>query len=117
MTASASARLGFTTIELLIVIAIVGILSAAATPLYVGWRADTRSAEAARVVETAIARARSTAKNAGGTVTMTFANDSSTFFNGSTDVQLPYDGVLELSDGPVSLSFAPPFGQQEPFGL
>lgn len=110
----ASRALGLTIVELLIVIAIVGIVAGLSAPTYVGWRADSRNAEAVRAVEQAIAVARAEAKRRASSVTVAFERDATVVSGPIGDVTIPNGGFI-VADADVNLGFNGVLGVQTDF--
>ena len=90
---------GFTLMELMVVVAIIGILSAVAVPNFISYRSNQRLGASAREILAAVKDTRLRAINEQATTVITFdvANDSYLAFvddgNGSADGDL--DGVLD----------------------
>nr|WP_255578717.1 MULTISPECIES: type II secretion system protein [unclassified Deinococcus] len=98
-------RSGFTLLEVLVVIAVIGILLAIGMPSYQAWITRTELDRAASIVSTEINAARSAARNgAAQTVTLT-ANGTSIQSRGLT-ITLPSARSKEN----VTLVFEPPYG-------
>lgn len=76
MTKPRSARSGFTIIEMLFVMVIIGVLGAIALPGYNAWERTTRIENAVRVVESDLRLATSLAVRQGTPVRLTFDADS-----------------------------------------
>ena len=119
MTFSGRARRrdrGFTLVELLLIAAIVAIVAAIATPLYVNWRATALNAEAVRVVEQVIATARVDAKRTASTFSITLRDGDRSIQGAFGVVRIPHQGMIVVSE-PVVFSFSGALGVQEPFAL
>ncbi|HSH45945.1 MAG TPA: prepilin-type N-terminal cleavage/methylation domain-containing protein, partial [Longimicrobiales bacterium] len=71
-----SARSGFTIIEMLFVMVIIGVLGAIALPGYNAWERTTRIENAVRVVESDLRLATTLAVRQGRPVRLTFDSDS-----------------------------------------
>ena len=100
-----AARSGFTLLEVLVVIAVIGILLAIGMPSYQAWITRTELDRAASIVSTEINAARSAARNgAAQTVTLT-AGGTSVQSRGLT---IPLPSARSKED--VILVFEPPYG-------
>jgi len=109
---------GFSILELLVVIVVIGIIAAISTPLYVGWRADSANQEAARVVNQRITTARAEAKRAGATVTVRLSNGSNTLLVNAAEVPLPHAATFDLLGEPtLDLVFEAVTGTQATFAV
>ena len=109
-------RAGFSIIELLVVVVVIGIIAAISTPLYVGWRADASNQEATRVVTQRITTARAEAKRSGGTVTVRMTNGSNTILVNGAPIALPNGATLDLVEGQsLDLVFEAVTGTQADF--
>ena len=65
-------RSGFTLVEMMVVIAIVGIIAAAVVPNFIGWRNNAKLSQAARQVYSDLQTARTTAIKTNSTVSVDF---------------------------------------------
>ena len=109
-------RKGLSVLELILVVAMASILAAISAPLYVGWRADSLNAEAARFVERSIAIARADAKRRAVDVTLVYSNDATLIPTVNGAAPIPNGGrIVVPADRTVSFDGA--FGAQTPFGL
>ena len=106
------AQAGFTLLELLLVIAIVGILASLGVSLYVGWRAGSLNHAAVAGAERAVAEAQQTAKRLSQDVSITFTKGSGTITVGTRTYQLPRGA---RADDDVSVTFSGIMGVQSPF--
>lgn len=108
-------RLGVSILELVIVIAIIGIIAALGTPLYVGWRADSLNREAVSVVQQRITVARTDAKRTGSAVAVQLADDATVLQVGGTSIPLPNGGRIDTGGATVTITFEALAGSQSPF--
>ena len=90
---------GFTLMELMVVVAIIGILSAVAVPNFISYRSNQRLGASAREILAAVKKTRIRAINEQATTVITFdvANDSYLAFvdDGTGSVDGDLDGVLD----------------------
>ena len=102
---------GFSILELLVVLAVVGILFAIATPSYLAWQVRTSTREAAVQLARSIDRARIDTKRTGVSITVSATElDPFVFVVDGTDQSLP--SLVEVTST-SSVSFNPPYGTQE----
>lgn len=103
------ARQGFSIIEVLLVIALIGILVALATPTYRAWQDRATTREAAVQLARAVDRARIDAKRTGAPVTLSTTAAAGAFVIEGVSSALP--AIVELAST-SSVTFVPPFGTQ-----
>jgi len=102
---------GFTLIELMVVIGIVGILSAIAIPSYFQWLPKHRVGTAARTVMSAVefARINAVKTNANVTLNFDFGNESLTVVDSDGTTlrtrRMPNDVDLQFDTLPASVTF------------
>jgi len=103
----ADRQAGFTLVELLIVILIVGILSAVALPLYLGYTSDARLAEAKALAGSAMTSLSGCVqiKGSGGNCVVSEINQR-VGLNSATG--MTYDGRWQISLATLSVSGTPP---------
>ena len=96
---------GFTLVEMLAVLAIIGLLVALGTPVYLRWIAVNEVTNAARTLTQEVARVRTQVKRLDATITLVVANGGSSVVSDRT-VTLPLSSVT----GQLNLTFVPPYG-------
>jgi prepilin-type N-terminal cleavage/methylation domain-containing protein len=101
-----SRQAGFTLVELLIVILIVGILSAVALPLYLGYTSDARLAEAKALAGSAMTSLSGCVqiKGSGGNCVVSEIQQRV----GLSSVGITYDGRWQMSTAQLTVSGTPP---------
>jgi type IV pilus assembly protein PilA len=100
-------RRGFTMIEIIIVLAVLAILLAIATPNYQRWRASVQVQQMAQQLAQDISKQRSEARRTNTSKTLTVASNQYSL-NGNT-ITMP--STISLTpDASTSLTFAPPYG-------
>src|SRR5438093_3938267 len=92
---------GFTLMELIVVVLIVGILAAVGVPLYLGYVRDSRLAEAKALAGAALTAAQACAQNDPGAVTCTLSNLAQRI--GVTSGGLSGDGRWQIAITAVTL--------------
>lgn len=102
----ASQQAGFTLVELLIVILIVGILSAVALPLYLGYTSDARLAEAKALAGSAMTSLSGCVqvKGSGGNCVVSEVQSRI----GLDSANKTYDGRWQVSTAQLTVSGTPP---------
>jgi prepilin-type N-terminal cleavage/methylation domain-containing protein len=102
----ASQQAGFTLVELLIVILIVGILSAVALPLYLGYTSDARLAEAKAIAGSAMTSLSGCVqvKGSGGNCVVSEVQSRI----GLDSANKTYDGRWQVSTAQLTVSGTPP---------
>jgi prepilin-type N-terminal cleavage/methylation domain-containing protein len=95
---------GFTLMELLVVVLIVGVLAAVGAPLYLGYVRDARLAEAKALVGNALTAAQACAQNDPSGATCTLANLSQRI--GTSAVGVTGDGRWTVAVTAVTLDVA-----------
>ncbi len=98
-------RTGFTLVEMLAVLAIIGLLMSLGTPVYLRWIAGNEASNAARTLTQEISRVRTQVKRLDAPITLVVANGGSSVVSDRT-VTLPLSSVA----GGLSLTFVPPYG-------
>ena len=98
-------RAGFTLVEMLAVLAIIGLLMSLGTPVYLRWIAVNEVTNAARTVTQEVARVRTQVKRLNAPITLVVANGGSSVVSDRT-VTLPLSSVT----GQLNLIFVPPYG-------
>ena len=101
-----SGQAGFTLVELLIVILIVGILSAVALPLYLGYTSDARLAEAKALAGSAMTSLSGCVqiKGSGGNCVVSEIQQRV----GLSSVGITYDGRWSITTAQLTVSGTPP---------
>ncbi len=101
-----SRQAGFTLVELLIVILIVGILSAVALPLYLGYTSDARLAEAKALAGSAMTSLSGCVqiKGSGGSCVVSEVQQRV----GLSSAGITYDGRWQMSTAQLTVSGTPP---------
>lgn len=94
---------GFTTPELLVTLAIAGILMGIAVPSFISWLPTKQLSDATRQVATdlQLARTKAISKNTAITVTFTVANSTYSFDTETRDLDNLYPGVTISNDPPL----------------
>jgi type IV pilus assembly protein PilA len=102
----ASQQAGFTLVELLIVILIIGILSAVALPLYLGYTSDARLAEAKAIAGSAMTSLSGCVqvKGSGGNCVVSEVQSRI----GLDSANKTYDGRWQVSTAQLTVSGTPP---------
>ena len=77
---------GFTLLEMVVVIAVIGILSAIAIPNFIAWLSNRRVNSAARQMVSLLQNARIEAARAGANVVVTFDPDGNSVIDGNYEV-------------------------------
>ena len=109
-------RQGFTLVELLIVVALIGIVGAVSVSTYVGWRADTHNREVVTQIERSLAQARQDAKRLSADVSVTFGDGDAEYLVDGTAVPLPGGGTVSTpSPSGLAITFSGVLGVQQPF--
>ena len=98
-------RAGFTLVEILAVLAIIGLLMALGTPVYLRWIAVNEVTNAARTLTQEVARVRTQVKRLDAPITLVVADGGSSVVSDRT-VTLPLSSVA----GQLNLTFVPPYG-------
>lgn len=96
---------GFTLVEMLAVLAIIGLLVALGTPVYLRWIAVNEVTNAARTLTQEVARVRTQVKRLDAPITLVVVNGGSSVVSDRT-VTLPLSSVT----GQLNLTFVPPYG-------
>ena len=96
---------GFTLVEMLAVLAIIGLLMSLGTPVYLRWIAVNEVTNAARTLTQEVARVRTQVKRLNAPITLVVANGGSSVVSDRT-VTLPLSSVA----GQLNLIFIPPYG-------
>lgn len=94
-------RQGFSLIEVLVVVAIMGIIAATATPPYLQWLAKSRLKAAARELYTNMQKAKMRAISEDSNITLRFEQDA----GGNGFYYFDDDGDSTLDPGEVSIEF------------
>jgi prepilin-type N-terminal cleavage/methylation domain-containing protein len=102
-------RQGFSMIEMLVVIAVLGILMAIATPNYRRWRANVEVKQITEQFVQEINKQRSEAKRTNTTRDIGFGINSY-ISEGGTIVSMPSSIIFEAVHSTASLSFHSPYG-------
>ena len=102
-------RRGFSMIEIIIVIAVLSILMAIATPNYRRWRANVQVGQVTEQFVQDINKQRSEAKRTNSTRAISFGSNSYTPNGGST-YTMPPTIVFQPIDSTANLSFQSPYG-------
>lgn len=110
---------GFTIIEFLIVIAMIGILAGIGIPNYLTWRANTITREAAQQFARDVDRLRTEAKRENTMKTISVAEGGGTTYNwidgdetGTVErtISLPAGTTITPQGTTTSFTFRPPYG-------
>ena len=96
---------GFTLVEMLAVLAIIGLLMSLGTPVYLRWIAGNEASNAARTLTQEISRVRTQVKRLDAPITLTVTSGNSSVVSDRT-VTLPLSSVA----GGLILTFVPPYG-------
>ncbi len=106
-------RKGFTIIELLLVCAIIGILSAVAAPNYMAARNRARVSEATAQLAADLQRARSSAQRSSTAASLTWIDKSNyrTLINGVTVTRKLPENVEITAPAGTTVSYSAPFGE------
>lgn len=100
-------RQGFTMIEMIIVLAVLGILLAIATPNYQRWRANVQVQQMAQQLAQDISKQSSEARRTNTSKALTVASNQYSL-NGNT-ITMP-SKISLTPDASTALTFAPPYG-------
>lgn len=87
-------RSGFTLMEMMVVIAIVGIIAAAVVPNFIGWRNNAKVSQAARQIYSDLQTARTTAIKTNSTVSIDFDTGTNSYTLNGRERNLPAGVVL-----------------------
>lgn len=104
-------RWGFSLLELLVILAVLGILMGLGTPSYLTWRANAVVTEATQQFARDIDQQRTQAKRTNAPRSIRVASSSTYELNGRT-VSLPA-GVSFASASPTVIIFLPPYGTKD----
>lgn len=102
-------RRGFSMIEILVVLAVLGILIAIATPNYRRWQAEVQVRQVTEQFVQEINKQRSEAKRTNTNRSISFEANAYTP-NGGTTITMPSTIVFQPQDSTASLSFQSPYG-------
>ena len=114
---------GVSLLELLIVIAVIGVIAGIATPTYLGWRADTRHSETVARLERELAAGRSDAKRRGVSIEFVLADGAQVveIIEGdgvrNRSFQLPHGGSLVVNPvgEAITLAYRGAVAVQDPY--
>ena len=98
-------RAGFTLIEMLVVLAIIGLLMTLGTPAYLRWIATNDVTNAAQTLTQEVARVRTQVKRRDAPITLVVTDGGSSVVSDRT-VPLSLSSVT----GALNLTFVPPYG-------
>lgn len=99
---------GFTLLELLVVLAVLGVLLALATPSYLRWRDASLLRQAQTLVAAELDRARSEAKRTNSPRSVTW---TATSFAGR-----PLEGGVTIASPPQTVTYVQPYGTLQAVG-
>jgi type IV pilus assembly protein PilA len=100
-------KLGFSLVEMLIVLAVLGILMGIGTPSYFRWRASTAVRQAAVQLAQDIDGQRSEARRSNSATTVVVSSNS--YSLGAVSKSVPAQVTLQ-ADSSSPISFEPPYG-------
>lgn len=101
-------REGFSMIEIIIILAVLGIFLGVGTPSYLRWRAETQVQQAATQIAQSLEQQRSAAKRNNEAREVRFSSGDQ-FRVADRDYTLPQGVSLVLAE-PVTVTYFPPYG-------